>query len=424
MTNRINLGTPLLSATILLAGTGCEAAPDHELASQSQVEDSAGIIIVDNPRPAADSRLGWRVSPQPAVSIGTVEGAEDFQLHRVDDALKLRDGRIVVANGGSHQLLVFDGDGNYLTAWGQQGEGPGDFGGSYGSDGLGPPLLFWVEPWPGDSLAICHGTYTGGSHLLAIWDTQGRHGRTIDLARGDAVSTCRDVVHDGTILASRPRSSVFPTPDGSAETGIHRADHEFVVVAPDGSSRVSLGPHPGSETFWIWQETPFVLMDPPFQKSLLWAAWGELAVVTPTDHYEIRAYQTDGTLARIVRLDHDVRSPTQADLDNHQTERLSRGASANFVTALEAHPVPESFPAFSAIEVDFLGNLWVREYNLPGEQGRALWSVFDPDGLVLGFVETPPELVIYEIGDDYILGKATDDLGVEYVQVWGLDRSG
>ena len=44
---------------------------------------------------------------------------------------------------------------------------------------------------------------------------------------------------------------------------------------------------------------------------------------------------------------------------------------------------------------------------------------------MLGFVETPAGLQdIYEIGEDYILGRATDELGVEYVQVWSLSRSG
>lgn len=104
--------------------------------------------------------------------------SDDFQLYRVDNALKLRDGRIVVANGGAHQLLVFDDGGSYLTAWGQRGEGPGDFGSEYGSDGLAPPQTLQVAAWPGDSLAICHGTYTGGKHLLAVWDTQGNHARS------------------------------------------------------------------------------------------------------------------------------------------------------------------------------------------------------------------------------------------------------
>ena len=43
---------------------------------------------------------------------------------------------------------------------------------------------------------------------------------------------------------------------------------------------------------------------------------------------------------------------------------------------------------------------------------------------MLGFVETPHGLVIYEIGADYLLGKVRDEPGVEYVQLWPLDRSG
>ena len=31
---------------------------------------------------------------------------------------------------------------------------------------------------------------------------------------------------------------------------------------------------------------------------------------------------------------------------------------------------------------------------------------------------------VFEIGEDYILAKVTDDLGVEYVRLWGLMRSG
>ena len=75
---------------------------------------------------------------------------------------------------------------------------------------------------------------------------------------------------------------------------------------------------------------------------------------------------------------------------------------------------------------DRLHHLWVEEYEAPGEEWPGvLWTVFDPDGRVLGFVETPEELEIYEIGADYIVGKAEDEeFGVESVQVWRLERSG
>ena len=110
----------------LLLTAACERQPDTTPAFQHEIRDSAGIRIIQNPLPDPDSRLGWQVGTEPVFTIGSVEAEEAFQLHRVDDALKLGDGRIVVANGGSHQLLVFDEGGNYLTAWGQKGAGPGD----------------------------------------------------------------------------------------------------------------------------------------------------------------------------------------------------------------------------------------------------------------------------------------------------------
>ena len=428
----------VVPVALALAAAGCEAAPGGDVPPDAkdtgtQIQDSAGIILVENARPADGSRLGWQVGSEPLISIGTVEGGEDFQLHWVDDALKLRDGRVVVANGGSHQLLVFDEAGRYLTSWGQRGEGPGDFGGSWGSNGLGPSQLFWMEHWPGDSLAVCHAVSSAGAkQFVSIWDTGGNFGRRMNLGRDGRVPRCLEALPGGDILTLH----WTPVPALDQVKGLSRqADVELFVVAGDGSPRGSLGLHPGAENFWHWEDfrgdgTGFFIPEPPFQKSLVWAAWGELVIVAATELYELKAFRRDGSLARIVRRENDVRSPTEADLDRYRADgrREAEGWSAQgarlFVAALDALPLPESFPAISAIEVDVLGNLWVREYNLPGQEDRALWTVFDPDGLVQGFVETPPGLVIYEIGEDYILGKVEDELSVEYVQLWSLDRVG
>ena len=74
---------------------------------------------------------------------------------------------------------------------------------------------------------------------------------------------------------------------------------------------------------------------------------------------------------------------------------------------------------------DAVDHLWVEEYEFPGEErpGR-LWTVFDPEGYALGFVETPEVFWIHEIGEDYILTWERDEMGVESVQLWPLDRGG
>ena len=90
---------------------------------------------------------------------------------------------------------------------------------------------------------------------------------------------------------------------------------------------------------------------------------------------------------------------------------------------LQSVPVAEHITAFSSVIVDRLDHLWVEEFELPGQaRPGSLWTVFDPEGRVLGFVETPDRLEIFEIAEDYILGRSWDEMYVEYVQLWALER--
>jgi hypothetical protein len=69
----------------------------------------------------------WTFSDLPSLEIGVREGEEPYQLHRAQSSVLLGDGRIVVANAGSQELRFFDSEGLYLSAVGEDGEGPGEF---------------------------------------------------------------------------------------------------------------------------------------------------------------------------------------------------------------------------------------------------------------------------------------------------------
>ncbi len=369
-----------------------------------------------------------------------MDGTDAFRFDWVEDGMKLDAGRIVVANSGTRELVVFDEAGEHLARWGLPGERSGYRGSDHAwDDDYDWRKLFWTEPWPGDSIAVCHGTSSEdaielreptnrGLELLSVFDLEGRAARTLDLFRIASETKCRDVLSDGSIIASHSLRERSRHPD----TGIHRPDVGFSLLNADGSLRADLGSHPGAEEFFFLYKSDgppsrWYMHDPPFRRIAVWEAWDDLAIVSQTDRYEISAYGADGSLTRIVRRDHDVRAPTEEDRDAFRAEYVEKSPdSKEFSTSLvNAAPLPQSFPAFYEIEVDALGYLWVREYDLPSQdRDRPLWTVFDPDGIVLGFVETPPGLVIYEIGADYILGKVRDELRVEYVQLWPLDRSG
>lgn len=261
--------------------------------------------------------------------------------------------------------------------------------------------------------------------MLSVFDLEGRHARTVNLAPDASSTRCREVFSDGSILASRE-----PGWSGYPPTGMQRNRMDFFLLDGDGTVRAELGSRPGAEEFYYLDATvippfSFWMLDPPFQRTLVWGSWNGLAIVSETDRYEIRAYRPDGSLERVVRRDHTVRFPTETDLESYRTDRLvlNRGPEYRemMIPVLDALEVPSSFPAFSAIEIDALGYLWVREFNLPGDH-RALWTVFDPGGFVQGFVETPSGLTIYEIGVDYVVGKRTGKLDIESVELWELSR--
>ena len=77
MVHRYRMFDPVKAATLSLAMAAVASSFQKGIAQDSfagQSRDSAGIRIVENVRPADDSRLPWRVGQKPSVSIGAVVG--------------------------------------------------------------------------------------------------------------------------------------------------------------------------------------------------------------------------------------------------------------------------------------------------------------------------------------------------------------
>jgi hypothetical protein len=51
------------------------------------------------------------------------------------------------------------------------------------------------------------------------------------------------------------------------------------------------------------------------------------------------------------------------------------------------------------------------------------WLVFDPSGVWMGTVELPPNLDLFEVGEDYVLGRSRDEMDVETIRLLRLLRS-
>jgi hypothetical protein len=82
----------------------------------------------------------------------------------------------------------------------------------------------------------------------------------------------------------------------------------------------------------------------------------------------------------------------------------------------------DQLPPYSAITVDPTGHVWIENYRHFTEP-TSEWAVFSPSGEWLGQVRMPDGLQVLEIGADYIIGIAVDNLGVNYVRQYELRRT-
>ncbi len=101
----------------------------------------------------------WRLSGDPVLEIGAVEGEEPYQLHQVGGAVRLSDGRILVSNTGSRELRLSGGGGDFLESIGKDGEGPGEF--------RAPTR---IRKLPGDTVMV----WDQALQRVSIFDARGR----------------------------------------------------------------------------------------------------------------------------------------------------------------------------------------------------------------------------------------------------------
>ncbi len=99
-----------------------------------------------------------------------------------------------------------------------------------------------------------------------------------------------------------------------------------------------------------------------------------------------------------------------------------RRVAPETIRLYESLPYPPVLPPYKRTRVDSESNLWVQDFQVSGD-GPNRWSVFDESGSWLGRVDLPDGLLVFEIGSDYVLGRTTDELEVEHVELFELIKN-
>lgn len=394
-------------AAFLVAACGGEAGPE----AGSSVRDSSGITIIESRAASWGRGEEWRVTPEPSLVIGVLEGDSEYQLFDVGGAIRLEDGRIVLANAGTHELRFYDATGAFLMAVGGEGDGPGEF-----------RDIGWLEALGGDTLA----TYDYRAHRISLFDTEGTFlsAAVPQPPEGEANPLFVGYLSDGSLLAV---SLIAVSP--ATESGMHRNAQLLIRYRPDGTFIDSVGRFPGRETYVKVDEGRVTASALPLGRQGAYAASDEGIYVGGADRSEFGLFGIDGRLLRVVRWDQPPVKVTPEMIDEIKRRRSERWIEANLDAAFRAQlaamqeemPWPDRLPAYSRFIVDADKNLWVEHFSTPMET-TSMWRVFDPAGILLGEVEVPAGVRIFQIGSDFILGVGRDEMDVEQVRVYGLKK--
>jgi hypothetical protein len=393
----------LLLLPALLSGCGSEVSQGG-----FTVRDSAGISIAENKASRWEEGEGWMVGPDPTLDIGVMDGDPEYQFFQIAGSVRMPDGRLAVANSGSGEIRFYDAGGTFLRSSGQKGDGPGEF-----------QDIFFLRKSRGDSLLA----YDWDNRRMSVMDTEGRFARSFELTvltTSGGFPIVSSPYPDGSLLLG---ADMFLA-SGEATVGTRRDSAMYYHLGPEGQVINTLGAYPGGESYQTANGDNWVGGGLVFGRTGYAAASGEGFYYGSSDRYEIEYRNRGGDLLRIIRLDQENMEVTQADIDGFIADRMERARPERrpiYEIMFRDMPFPSQMPAYGEFIVDEAGNLWVGEYRRPGDD-QPRWKIFDPRGVYLGVVETPPGLRIYEIGMDYVLGRWSGDLEVEHIRMYALQK--
>lgn len=394
----------------LLAGAGLAGCGAADGGPAVAVRDSAGVRLVDSRRAAAD----WTVDGSPSVAIGTADGAAEYQLSRVRGAVRLSDGRVVVADGDTRRLRWYDAAGRHLADAGGPGGGPGEF-----------AFLEGVVPYRGDSVAA----WDPESRRLSLFGPDAAFARSATVEGIEALSvSLRGALADGTLLLELSGSLEGLLAGGEGE---RRDTVTYVRATPAGAVTDTLAVRADQEHV-TRRMGPVVSRQPVlFGRDSHVAAGGGQVFVGESDGYRIDVLRPDGALRTSIRRPGEPRPVRGEDRERAREaarqrgertrEQLSRAAGSAVPPSADDLPERSTMPAFDQLLVDAEGFLWVRDARVvAGDPGR--WSVFSPDGAWQATVTTPAGLDVFQVGRDWILGRSRDEWEVESIRLHRLRR--
>ena len=416
---RVGIGLRSAGCIALAAVVGCNE-PDGPAGTGTQVTDSAGIGIVTSPPVDA---IYARLAEEPALSVGELDGPEEYLFGHIASVARDGAGNLVVADSRAGEIRVFDARGRHLRTFGGMGEGPGEFQTLSGAW----PVSDGIVTVDRDQQRITRFGAEGSLVATARFTAIGEMGVFTNMGMAGSGMVLNQVGDMG--MSSLDESSLDDAAEALEDDG---ASVLFLRHGLDGELVDTLARRPGEKmlmkTSGSGDMLTVDLLRVPFSSRPTAEGSPRGAAVTGGGAYEVALFGATGELSRIARLDEAPPLRTVEHLEAHvrgsgnpflQDEASMRA----MVEMYQDMPLPDRLPGYTELLFADTGEVWAQRFIPPGGE-TAHWDVFGADGLHLGRVEVSTSFQIQEVSRGQVVGIATDELGVERVEVRGLDLAG
>lgn len=345
----------------------------------------------------------WRLAAEPRMSLGVVGGDSLQEFGSVVGARYLpQSDRVVIADRSAKCIREFGTDGTHVQSFGREGRGPGEFA---SIDQLyADPETVSVLDW----LAGRVSTWTHGGELVSTVPMPRVRGAQIQIL---------DRCDDGALLVH-----TLPTP--TYELGLRE----------DSVSILRIPAHAAVEAPFVkfyWQQV--------FRIETGQGTTGYPAGLAPRGQAVCAGdgfWYSNGRDTYIERVSSAGNDAVRVDLPitiKRLTDQEKDEYGNNWVgsvpvpyrprlrSALRQMPFPRYLPATNELFRSGDGDIWVAGSVRSGEESRD-WIVVSSENAVVARVEVAADLQVLDAGRDFLLVKQLDELDVQHVLLFDLER--
>lgn len=407
----------LLLPVAVLTVAACGGGGDGGGAAVTR--DSAGIAIVENSGAVWTAGQEWKVDSVILDIGGDVDS--------VSGPVRLGDGRLAIANAGTHEVRVYDASGAQVHASGRAGDGPGEY-----------RMLAGIWRGPGDSLLVSDFM----ARRVSVLDRDAKFARSFSLGGNTGglmpvggrieFAIPQGWFADGSVVGVTMNFTL-----NQATQGPYRDTVSALRYGPDGAVRDTIARFPGAEmeqmSMSMGGQSFSAPMAVPLGRQTVTAAQGDRFYLAQNDAWEIEVRDLEGRLERLIRVRAATRPLTPEHIAAHRKSQLEQveaipamrsmppAFKAQLTARIEQAKYPATLPFVSSLLVDSEGHLWAQEVPLPGND-TATYAVFDETGRLLGRVTMPEDFRVGSVGADAVYGVWKDADDVEHVRAYRLRK--